>query len=121
MASSKMHILLMSFPAYGHIIPILELAKKIAAHHDVTFALSASKIGDLKKREIIRASDPVEMFGIEDGVMDDFDNPVDPEAMARVFQAVLPAVAKLLTEMPVNKDKEHVATGEKTVNIFFIF
>ncbi|OQV15142.1 putative UDP-glycosyltransferase 72B1 [Hypsibius exemplaris] len=110
----KLHVLIASFPAYGHIIPLYELAKKVGKHHRVTFAVSAPKLSDLVKREIVNASDPVTLFGIEDGLVDDFDNPTDPGVMARVFQTVLPAFAQLMTVIPVRNGNISTVSGIAT-------
>ncbi|GAV00023.1 hypothetical protein RvY_10937 [Ramazzottius varieornatus] len=48
----EMHLLFISIPAYGHIIPLLELARKIGQFHQPTFAVPEKMAGGLITREI---------------------------------------------------------------------
>ena len=43
------HILMVTISALGHLIPLLELAKKVAPYHHITFAVSASRVPSLKE------------------------------------------------------------------------
>ncbi|OWA50742.1 putative Cinnamate beta-D-glucosyltransferase [Hypsibius exemplaris] len=53
MATSK-HILLIAYPEFGHIIPLLELGKKLAQHrHKVTFAVSEYFIDKIVERQLV--------------------------------------------------------------------
>lgn len=100
---AKKHVLVLAFPAYGHIIPMLELARKLSLHHFVTFAVSKIKLEALKKREIFSDGSDAGLtwLGIEDGIVSDIDDPEDLEAFKLVFTAVFPAVRKLIEEIPV--------------------
>ncbi|OQV20399.1 putative UDP-glycosyltransferase 72B1 [Hypsibius exemplaris] len=101
----RLHILLLSFPAFGHIIPMLEFAKKLSQHHAVTFGVSAGKLPDLTRRELLHPTeDPVRLLGIPDNVWDDFDNPEDSDAILRIFLGVNAAVENLLTAVPLRHD-----------------
>lgn len=47
------HIVVVSPPFFGHLIPLLDLAKRLSEYHHVTFVLSSSKLGELKQRQLI--------------------------------------------------------------------
>ncbi|OWA53923.1 putative Cis-zeatin O-glucosyltransferase 2 [Hypsibius exemplaris] len=74
----RKHILLLPFPAYGHVIPLLELGRKIYRHHDVTFAVA-----------------------IPDGFAG-FDG-LDRQSWLDSQTLVFPAIADLLRAIPINQ------------------
>ncbi|XP_055356966.1 uncharacterized protein LOC129602046, partial [Paramacrobiotus metropolitanus] len=51
--ATRKHVLVMSYPAFGHYIPMLSVAERIIPHHDVTFVVSASKANDIRKRGLL--------------------------------------------------------------------
>ena len=115
---SKRHILLVSFPAFGHMIPILELAKKLSKYHTVTFAISAAKVSDLTSRELTQQGDTVQIAGIADGVFEDFDNPGDLNTLRVICDGVFPAVADLLRNVPTRGDAGCVLNYLFTIMIY---
>ena len=104
------HILLISIPAYGHLIPLLELAKKIAIHHQVTFAVSHSKAGMIHERELL-TDESISIISIPDNYYELPDeNPLSGALFNRMWNALIPAVAKLLSAMPVNDKQPRMTT-----------
>ncbi|UJR11563.1 hypothetical protein I4U23_015743 [Adineta vaga] len=74
------HIVLITSPFYGHMIPILDLAKRLAVHHHVTYIVSASKLDILKRRGFIDGNEKndssqskLEIIGLFDGNNDDYE------------------------------------------------
>ena len=47
------YVVIVSPPFFGHLIPLLDLAKTLTEFHHVTFVLSSSKLDELKRRELI--------------------------------------------------------------------
>ncbi|GAU99495.1 hypothetical protein RvY_10489 [Ramazzottius varieornatus] len=107
--SQRRHVLCVAFPAYGHMIPLLTLARKISEFHDVTFAVSESQHEELKRREILEDNDAhIKLFGIDDGFADDTaerfaDDPRNMKLMEQMFQQAMDGVAKLISEIPTHK------------------
>ena len=65
------HILCLTFPHYGHIIPSLQLARRLADFHQVTFAVSAARLPELEQRHLITPhvkSTNFNLFGLADGL-----------------------------------------------------
>ncbi|OWA52898.1 hypothetical protein BV898_17339 [Hypsibius exemplaris] len=96
----RKHILLLPFPAYGHVIPLLEFGRKIYRHHDVTLAVSSCIVKDLKQRELISDAD-FPIVAIPDGFTGfeglNRQNWVDSHTLA------LPAIADLLRAIPITQ------------------
>ncbi|OQV23437.1 putative UDP-glycosyltransferase 72B2 [Hypsibius exemplaris] len=108
-SSAKLHILLACFPAFGHTIPLLELAKKLSRHNRVTFAVSAANIAKLRALGVVD-DDAIELVGIEDGVEEEFDNPADLGTLDRILAGVLPATETFLSALPAR----HESTAERS-------
>ena len=47
------HVVLITSPFFGHIIPLLDLAKRLSIHHHVSYIVSASKLHALKQRGLL--------------------------------------------------------------------
>ena len=87
--SHSKHVLFVTIPAYGHIIPILELAKKVSHFHAVTFAASAYRLNEIKQRdELMNGADAISFYGILDGIAGDVEDPTDAAAWERFMEAV---------------------------------
>ncbi len=48
--TDKGHIVVLTSPFFGHIIPLLDLAKRLSTYHDVSYIVSVSKINILQRR-----------------------------------------------------------------------
>lgn len=102
--NGRRHILCVAFPAYGHMIPLLALARKISEYHDVTFAVSRSQHDELKRREILTDGDAhIKLFGIDDGFVGDLEDPTNMPLMREIFQKIMGGVAKLVMMIPTHK------------------
>lgn len=44
------HVVIITSPFFGHIIPLLDLAKRLSLQHHVSFVISAAKLDVLKRR-----------------------------------------------------------------------
>ena len=57
------HVVIFSPPLFGHLVPILDLARHLAQHHHVTFVSSVSVLSELRARKIIM--DDLDVAGID--------------------------------------------------------
>ena len=99
----RRHFLLLPFPAYGHVIPLSELGKRIAQHHHVTFAVSQCLFEQIQQRELISPAD-FNLVCIPDGIVEqiDADNVGKPEKLEEMICKVNPAVKKLIQALPTS-------------------
>ncbi|OQV15786.1 putative UDP-glycosyltransferase 84A1 [Hypsibius exemplaris] len=97
----RQHFLLLPFPAYGHMIPLAELGRKIAQHHDVTFAVSQCLFEQIQKRELISPED-FALVCIPDGLAEQLDgaNVLDQTTFITTMETVIPGVRSLLQAVP---------------------
>ncbi|GAV04716.1 hypothetical protein RvY_14951 [Ramazzottius varieornatus] len=71
MVTQPKTFLVLPYPGFGHIIPMLELSRKIAASgHRVGFAVSENLLDDMRHRKIYNASEGenISFLGLKDGV-----------------------------------------------------
>ncbi|OWA50019.1 putative UDP-glycosyltransferase 74D1 [Hypsibius exemplaris] len=97
------HILVISFPAFGHITPLLELSKRLSKYHRISFAVSSSKADAIANRGLIPAhyQHQIAVLPIEDGLTPDYDKIIDPKHLAAGLQQMEPAQRELLRNMPI--------------------
>ena len=64
----RRHILMVTISALGHLMPLLELAKKLVRYHHVTFAVSASRLAGIRENGLTVDLDDlgITLLGIED-------------------------------------------------------
>jgi hypothetical protein len=72
------HIVLITSPFFGHMIPILDFAKRLSLHHHVTYVVSASKLNILKQYGFLdensgSTQSRLEIIGLYDGNDDDYE------------------------------------------------
>lgn len=67
-------LVLIAPPLFGHMIPLLDFAKRLSVHHHVTYIVSVSKLNELKRlgfideKENRRSSQSrIEFIGLIDG------------------------------------------------------
>ena len=103
-STNRKHILLLPLPAYGHVIPLLELGKKIVKHHCVTFAVSQCLFDQIQHRQLVAPTD-FSLVCIPDGWTDPLNaqNFVDEANAERMMNAVFAGVTKLLQAIPTNE------------------
>ena len=100
----RKHILLVPLPAYGHMIPLLELGKKLGQFHDVTFAVSKIRVADLKKRDFVADCDPLTLYAIEDGITTDIEVSGDEEARNNMYEAISTSFIQLMLDAPTTHE-----------------
>ncbi|CAF1529516.1 unnamed protein product, partial [Adineta ricciae] len=73
------HVVLITAPLFGHMIPLLDFAKRLSEYHHVTYIVSASKLDILKQHVFINQSETniskqlrIEFIGLLDGNNDDY-------------------------------------------------
>ena len=103
MERKRKHILLVTYPAYGLMIPLLEFARKLSTVHDVTFAVSAEMIEGMRKRELILDGETIAFYAIPDGISTEHLSLLDG------LKLVQPAVEKLIDALP-HKDASRTTT-----------
>ena len=100
MTNNRKHVLMVSIPAYGHMIALLELARKIAKHHHVTFVISESITGTVGKREIF-SNEKFDILTMVDGFREEpGEHMLQVAVFGKMWHCVVPAVKKLFKEMP---------------------
>jgi hypothetical protein len=69
MSHRKKHLLFLSFPAFGHIIPLLEFNRKLSNYHRITFAVSDDILSQMAKRGLINnyGLPNLKIIGVKDG------------------------------------------------------
>ena len=73
------HVVLITAPLFGHMIPLLDFAKRLSEYHHVTYIVSASKLDILKQHVSINQTETntliqsrIEFIGLLDGNDDDY-------------------------------------------------
>ncbi|GAU99552.1 hypothetical protein RvY_10538 [Ramazzottius varieornatus] len=104
MKIQEKHLLFISIPAYGHAIPLLELARKISKFHQVTFAVSAKMAGDLPKRELFdaKADNRIKLYPIPDGIVDDMEDPNDCALFERIMPMMVGGIMEFVEKIPTS-------------------
>ncbi|GAV06794.1 hypothetical protein RvY_16722 [Ramazzottius varieornatus] len=99
------HVLCLTIPAYGHIIPLLEFAKKISAQHHVTFIVSSDKMEEIRQREVLTTeqNNQLEVLALNDGVAFQFDKSVpDLKRVLDLVEQMEPVMTSLLKSLPIH-------------------
>lgn len=66
------HIVIITSPFFGHIIPLLDFARRLSVDHHVTYVMSATKLDALKQRGFLDESSDVSLSRLEMiGLLDD--------------------------------------------------
>ncbi|UJR12600.1 hypothetical protein I4U23_016775 [Adineta vaga] len=73
------HVVVITSPLFGHIIPLLDFAKRLSEYHYVTYIISASKLDILKPYVFTNKTETnttiqsgIEFIGLIDGINDDY-------------------------------------------------
>ncbi|OWA51839.1 putative UDP-glycosyltransferase 71C2 [Hypsibius exemplaris] len=98
-SSRPVHIL----PAFGHITPLLELAKRLSITHRITFAVSEAKLADLRSRQLLSAEEEksISLLSLADDLPPNFDQITDPVKIASGIAQMGPAQKELIQLMPI--------------------
>ncbi|OQV17724.1 putative UDP-glycosyltransferase 72B1 [Hypsibius exemplaris] len=120
---TNVHVLVVAIPAFGHIVPMLELAKKITRFHRVTFAVSASKVIQMKDRDMLNENDALAIHSIPDGLDSDLDSLMaehDHAGVEAFFDIVFTSFVRLFNEMPISDNVDGVTgslEGSDTISL----
>ncbi|XP_055337286.1 uncharacterized protein LOC129587518 isoform X2 [Paramacrobiotus metropolitanus] len=91
-------------PAFGHYIPGLELAKKIAKYHDVTFGLSIHKFKDIEGRGILPPA-PIQLHTFDDGFTYNVDEHIgDLKAFVQQIHDCKPFYESFINSLAITSD-----------------
>lgn len=90
------YVVIVSPPFFGHLIPLLDLAKTLSQYHHVTFVLSSSKLDDLKRRELIPKIVNLEFIRLFDN--NDEDYQISDSTAATHIEPILNRMAEPLRE-----------------------
>ncbi|CAF3750851.1 unnamed protein product [Rotaria sp. Silwood1] len=86
------HVVMISPPFFGHIIPLLDLGKRLSVHHHVTYIVSASKLDGIKQRGFLvdNENNPTNDSTRSEiefiGIFDNNDSDYEVKTIARVKQ-----------------------------------
>ncbi|OQV15783.1 putative UDP-glycosyltransferase 84A1 [Hypsibius exemplaris] len=108
----RQHFLLLPFPAYGNMIPLAELGRKIARHHDVTFAVSQCLFEQIQKRELISPED-FTLVCIPDGLAEQLEgaNILDQTTFTTTMNTVILGVRSLLQAVPTRNNAGNLSNS----------
>lgn len=104
MASERRHIVAVTIPAFGHIIPLVDLLRKLLDRSNnvcVTFVTSACKRHEVLQREVfsMRHTNRVRIFPLEDGLPQNIDTNPTARHLADIKAAMDGPLTALLDEM----------------------
>ncbi|XP_055356964.1 uncharacterized protein LOC129602044 [Paramacrobiotus metropolitanus] len=111
MTFKKKHVLLVPYPAFGHVTPLLELGKKLVESHHVTFLVSDCKIASIRRKEIMLHQDDsdssVKLLGLMDGLTDEDDKNLTPARFMSNLKRAGTVMRQIYRTMPVgSKDNQ---------------
>ncbi|GAU92658.1 hypothetical protein RvY_04707 [Ramazzottius varieornatus] len=102
------HFLVFSYPAFGHVTPLLELSRRIvAAGHRVTFAVSESLMDDMYKRNVVVPADEkrIRLFLLKDGIQSSHDECLSADDLVLVSNRLSVAIRDLISSLPVKSTR----------------
>ncbi|XP_055348118.1 uncharacterized protein LOC129595214 [Paramacrobiotus metropolitanus] len=107
--SGRKHILVVTGPAYGHLLPLFLLSRKLAAHHhhSITFAVSRHKAEQLAEAEFraIPADEDLRLLPIEDRLLEDLGYHDDlVGAFHALIHVINPAVDDFMREVAADAE-----------------
>ena len=111
------HILCIAFPGYGHLIPLLEFAKKLSSYYKVSFAVSKSQINDLRERGILFSETlrRIPVIPIHDGAPDGMKESTGLWEMR--FTDIHPSVTKFVKGVSYQSVDDATETGILPVDV----
>ena len=111
----RKHILLLPFAAYGHVIPLLELGRKLFQYHDVTLVVSRCVSDNIKQRELV-SRDDFPVLGIADGYTG-FEG-LDRDSWVKAGSVLMPAVEEFLRAIPTaSESKVDLGKNDKALGV----
>ncbi|XP_055356956.1 uncharacterized protein LOC129602038 [Paramacrobiotus metropolitanus] len=86
----RKHVLAMAFPAFGHYIAMMELAKRIVPHHDVTVVISDTRREEIRQRHLVPPA-PIGFHTVDDHVSERIDeNFTDLRVLINIIESAKP-------------------------------
>ncbi|OWA54895.1 putative UDP-glycosyltransferase 72B1 [Hypsibius exemplaris] len=116
------HFLVVAIPPYGHLIPLLELARRLAPFHRVTVAVSQGEVPEITRRGLVSQTDSFALFGIEDGyALLDHEKDSFDVVLKKVHALAVPGADALFRAMPIQQaitdTRLHEAPRQGTVTV----
>lgn len=103
MAGARKHVVFFPYPAFGHIIPLLEFAKRTAAFHNVTFIVSTTKVLEIQRKDLVTTKDQINLVALSDNLTLADDRDVGPNQITQNCKKVQAAASALLKTIPSRK------------------
>ncbi|XP_055348105.1 LOW QUALITY PROTEIN: uncharacterized protein LOC129595200 [Paramacrobiotus metropolitanus] len=115
--SGRKQILVVTGPAYGHLMPLLLLSRKLAAHHrhSITFAVSRHKAEELAEAEFraVPADEDLHLLPIEDRLQEDLGHDDLVGAFHALNHVINPAVEDFMREVAASVE----AAGDAPIRL----
>ena len=102
-STQKLHVLVVTYPRFGHIVPLLELSRKIAKHHYVTFVISQCSYEELLEKELYSDAekDTFKLYILEDELdMAHANSMAFHDSFVYMWDNTITAVRQLLSVVP---------------------
>ncbi|XP_055337297.1 uncharacterized protein LOC129587527 [Paramacrobiotus metropolitanus] len=95
--STRKHVIVTSYPAFGHYIPMLEVAQRIVPYHDVTMIVSNTMEKAIRQRHLLPPA-PIRFYPLDDQFSLDFEDTLpDFKIMFAVMNEQAPPYAKFIS------------------------
>ncbi|OQV17594.1 putative UDP-glycosyltransferase 84B1 [Hypsibius exemplaris] len=105
--SDRKHALFVALPAFGHITPLMELAKKLTAHNfHITFAVSEAKADEMILRGYLpeRFRTSIDIHVLRDGLPADIDTRPSPRRFEEMQTPMEGPLGELLENMASTRE-----------------
>ena len=99
------HVLAISHPTFGHMIPLMELCKRLAdSGIQITFAISEVRAIEIQKRGILplQYADKILIHSLKDGVTHDLEASIGPAHHPNLIAKVLPVLTDFIEKIAEN-------------------
>ncbi|GAU92660.1 hypothetical protein RvY_04709 [Ramazzottius varieornatus] len=109
MGGAKKHFLLLPYPAFGHITPLLELSRKIAATgHQASLAVSESLLKDMRTRKMMTPQEEtlINFVGLNDGIRHVFDEHFSTDVMCDVTDRCCAFLDGFISNLPLSSKND---------------
>ncbi|OQV17593.1 putative UDP-glycosyltransferase 84B1 [Hypsibius exemplaris] len=106
--TDRKHALFVGPPMFGHITPLMELAKKLTTHNfHITFAVSAAKAEEIVDRGYLpeRFRSSIDIYPLHDGLPSDIDTHTDTSHFEEMQAPMEAPLGELLENMPTSWDE----------------
>lgn len=101
----RKHILIVTFPSFGHIMAQMQLAVRISKYHDVTMAVSSLLTEEISRRNLMPNGGGVELKVIRDG-LEGRAAPESPNEWVSVIESSERGIRRLIASVqPRRKDE----------------